>query len=28
KIGDKVLGHYSNSARHFGMKVDETIEER
>ncbi len=28
KVGDEVLAHVEDHARHFGMKVDETIEER
>ena len=28
KIGDEVLVHFEDSARHFGMKIDETIIEK
>ena len=28
KPGDKILAHLSSGARHFGMKVEETIKER
>jgi 3-dehydroquinate synthase II len=28
KVGDEVLVHFEDSARHFGMKIDETIIEK
>ncbi|HIE32281.1 MAG TPA: 3-dehydroquinate synthase II [Methanosarcinales archaeon] len=28
KVGDEVLAHFEDSARHFGMKIDETIIEK